>query len=216
MNCSSITRAFYDSRMRDKGWFATLILVQVATVAAMRCATTARPPASPQSLRVREIVVVDDRGVERVRISGHLPDAVVGGKVRPRGDVAAGVVLYDHSGQERGGYITFDRGNQVALTLDNLDGQTALFVAPPHDGSVLRMWRGNDEVAIRSDEDGPRIAAVQNGLLAFQQPPIAAPEKTSICAELRAARATMSDAQVMEYCRRAMPESACRACLEAK
>src|SRR5947209_5036273 len=58
---------------------------------------------APQSLRVSELVVVDPQGVERVRIGGDLPDAVINGKRIPRGEKVAGVMLYDGSGQERGG-----------------------------------------------------------------------------------------------------------------
>src|SRR5258706_16296766 len=116
--------------MQDKRWFFTLVATQLATIVAMRCATTTAAPQIPQSLRVRELVVVDDKGVERVRIGANLPDPVIRGKRVSRGDPATGVMLYDRTGQERGGYITFERGNQIALTLDNTDVQSALFVAP--------------------------------------------------------------------------------------
>ena len=53
---------------------------------------------APQSLRVSELVVVDPQGVERVRIGGDLPDAVINGKRIPRGEKVAGVMLYDGSG----------------------------------------------------------------------------------------------------------------------
>jgi hypothetical protein len=71
-------------------------------------------------------------------------------------------------------------------------------------------------MTLRSDEDGPRITAVENGAVAYQQPPIAAPEKTSACAELRAAKAKMDESEVLKYCRRAMPEESCRVCLGLK
>src|SRR4051812_12835677 len=70
-----------------------------------------------QSLRVSELVVVDPKGVERVRIGGDLPDAVINGKRVPRGEKAAGVLLYDGTGQERGGYVTFEPSSNIALTL---------------------------------------------------------------------------------------------------
>jgi hypothetical protein len=201
--------------MPDRKWFFTFILIQVMTVVAMHCATT-RDTAQPQSLRVRELVIVDDKGVERVRIGSNLPDPVIRGKRVSRGDSATGVMLYDRTGQERGGYITFQRGNQIALTLDNTDVQSALFVAPPEGGAALRLYHGNDELALRADEDGPHVTTIENGLVTYQQPPIVAPEKSSICSELRDARGKISDAEVMKYCRRAMTESACRACLDVK
>src|SRR5437764_13938485 len=126
--------------MQNKRWFFTLVATQLATVVAMRCATTTPAPVVPQSLRVRELVVVDDHGVERVRIGANLPDPVIRGKRVSRGDPATGVMLYDRTGQERGGYVTFERGNQIALTLDHTDVQSALFVAAPEGGAVLRLY----------------------------------------------------------------------------
>ncbi len=176
---------------------ATLLVVQVVVLVIVGCVTTAHSAAPPpQSLRVREIVVIDDKGVERVRIGSNLPDPVIRGKRVSRGDPATGVMLYDRTGQERGGYITFERGNQIALTLDNTDVQSALFVAPAEGGAALRLWHGKDELALRADEDGPRVTAVENGLVTYQQPPIAAPEKSSACVEFRGARGKASEALI--------------------
>ena len=196
-------------------WLVVSSLLQLITLGVVGCVTTSRATA-PQSLRVRELVVVDDKGVERVRIAANLPDPVIRGKRVSRGDPATGVMLYDKTGQERGGYVTFERGNEIALTLDNKDVQSALFVAPPEGGSVLRLWHGKDELTLRSDEDGARITAVEDGRVAYQEPAIAAPEKTSVCEELRGAKGKASDAQILEACRRAMTDAACRACLELK
>jgi hypothetical protein len=88
-----------------------------------------------QSLRVSELVVVDPKGVERVRIGGDIPDAVINGKRIPRGEKVAGVMLYDGSGQERGGYVTFEPSGNVGLTLDTKKRQTVLFAAGPDSGS---------------------------------------------------------------------------------
>src|SRR5262245_32016491 len=63
------------------------------------------PP--PSSMRLTELVIVDDNGVERARLGGNLPEAVIDGQTRSRGDKAAGLLLYDAKGQERGGYVTF-------------------------------------------------------------------------------------------------------------
>src|SRR5262249_734247 len=71
---------------------------------------------NPTSLKVSELVVVDPKGVERVRIGGDLPDATINGKRVPRGEKAAGVLLYDTTGQERSGYVTWESGN-VGLTI---------------------------------------------------------------------------------------------------
>jgi len=181
------------------------------------CAFTMRPspqqPATPQSLKVSELVVVDPKGVERVRISGDLPDATINGKRVPRGEKAAGVMLYDTTGQERGGYVTWESGN-VGLTLDTRKGQVALFAAGL-EGSALSMWHGKESVELRSDEDGSRISAVQDGRTVLQQPSNLKMASVT-CDDYRGVRARSSVEQAMTSCQRRFTESACRACLEQK
>jgi hypothetical protein len=108
----------------------------------------------PTSLRVTELVVLDSKGVERVRIGGELPDALIGGKKVPRGQKAAGVILYNGRGQERSGYVTFEPSGNVGLTLDSNKSQVAYFIAGRDSGSALQMWEGRDTIELRSDLEG--------------------------------------------------------------
>jgi hypothetical protein len=170
-------------------------------------------PATPQSLKVSELVVVDPKGVERVRIGGDLPDATINGKRVPRGEKAAGVLLYDTTGQERSGYVTWESGN-VGLTLGTRKGQVALFAAGL-EGSALSMWHGKDSIELRSDEDGSRITAVQDGRIVLQQPGTIK-MASGTCDDYRGVRARSSAEQAMSSCQRRFTESACRACLEQK
>lgn len=167
---------------------------------------------SPQSLRVSELVVVDPKGVERARIGGDLPDAVVNGKPIPRGEKAAGLLLYDGTGQERGGYVTFDPSNNIALTLDTKKQQVALFAAGPDSGSALNMRSGMNNINLRSDNDGARITLTKNGQLIQQQPEI---EKISsvTCQEYKDARAKYTKERVVRSCRQRFGEKACSSCL---
>ena len=61
-------------------------------------------------LKVGGIVIVDSLGIERVVIGAHLPDPNFsnGYRVAARGKLGSvsGVMLFDHEGQERGGYVT--------------------------------------------------------------------------------------------------------------
>jgi len=167
----------------------------------------------PQSLKVSELVVVDPKGVERVRIGGDLPDATINGKRVPRGEKVAGVLLYDTTGQERSGYVTWESGN-VGLTLDTRKSQVALFAAGL-EGSALNMWHGKDAVELRSDEDGSRITAVQDGRIASQEPSTI--KISSIgCDEYRAIRAKRSLERAMSVCQQRFTERACRACFDQK
>ena len=196
-------------RLSVGGWLLTF---GVMGVSAWTWQARTQQPGVPPPLRVSELVVVDAKGVERVRVGGDLPDAIVGGKRVPRGEKAAGVLLYDGAGQERGGYVTFEPSGNVGLTLDTRRGQAAYFVAGPDGGSALQLWHGGDLVELRSDGDGSRLTATRAGQVVSQEPPV---EKMSAdtCEAYRGARARVSPEQVMRDCRRRFSDQPCRACL---
>ena len=196
-------------RISIGGW----IVLGVVAVCAFKIQSKALQTTSPTSLRVSELVVVDSKGVERVRVGGDLPDAVYNGKRAPRGSKAAGVLLYDSLGRERGGYVTWEAEN-VGLTLDTPKMQVGMFVAG-QEGSALQMRYGQDSIELRSDEDGSRITAVQNGRVVAQQPNTVrmAP---GTCDAYRGARARVSAEQVMRDCQRRFTDEICRACLDQK
>ncbi len=196
-------------RLSVCGWLLTFGLM---VMSAWTWQSQAQQPGTPASLRVSELVVVDPKGVERVRIGGDLPDAVIGGKRVPRGEKAAGVLLYDGAGQERSGYVTFEPSGNVGLTLDTRRGQVALFVAGPDTGSALQLWHGRDVVELRSDDNGSRLTAVKDGEVVSQEPPVGK-ISTGTCEAYRSARSRVSAEQVMRDCRRRFNEAACRACL---
>lgn len=182
------------------------------TIAVISCTTAA--PRTPAPLRVTELVVVDSAGVERVRIGGDLPDAIIGGKKVPRGEKAAGLLLYDGSGQERGGYVTFEPSGNVALTLDTRKGQVALLAAGPDEGAAIQLWHGRDVVDLRSDSDGSRFTAAKGGQVVFQEPAVAA-MSAGTCGAYKEARSRVSEEQVRRDCRRRFTEEPCRVCLES-
>lgn len=124
-------------------------------------------------LRVTELVVVDRAGTERVRLSGDLPDAVIDGRRIDRGGAAAGVMLYDRTGQERGGYVTLDQGDNIVLTLDGRRGQNALFVAGPDGSTSLQLWHGEQALDLRADANGARLSHSAGGRMQLQLPRIA-------------------------------------------
>jgi hypothetical protein len=196
-------------RLSVCGWLLSFGLM---TVSAWTWQSRTPQPAAPTSLRVSELVVVDPKGAERVRIGGDLPDAVIGGKPVPRGEKAAGVLLYDGTGQERSGYVTFEPSGNVGLTLDTRRGQVAYFVAGPDSGSALQLWHGRDLIEIRSDEDGSRLTAAQAGQVVSQQPTVSK-MSAGTCEAYKGARSRVPREQVMRDCRRRFSDAACRACL---
>ena len=193
-------------------WLLTLIGLWLFTFGVIAVSAWTWPTQTPAALRASELVIVDSKGVERVRIGGDLPDPLINGKRVPRGEKAAGVLLYDGSGQERSGYVTFEPSGNVGLTLDTRKHQVAYFVAGPDSGSALQMWHGPDIIELRSDENGSRVTAVKDRQVVIQEPAISK-MSAETCEAYRSARARVSKEQVMRDCRRRFTEAACTPCL---
>jgi hypothetical protein len=214
-SCRNVTRL--ELRLRILIGINTVLGAGMLAAALVSCRTTTPSRRSePRSLTVSEINVVDRSGVVRLRLSGDVPDAVIDGKRIPRGQHAAGVILYDDTGQERGGYVTFSPSRNVALTLDNRGaaGQTAILAAGPDGGSGLTLSHGSDAVDLRVDDDlGPSIHVMKSQAVAFHVPELGGFEATPVCAELRGAIKSSSRDKVLAWCRSRLPENACVACL---
>ncbi len=213
---------------RSNGRLRRMLALNAAIVLVMMClglvafADRSGPHAAmdADSLRVRELVVVDSNGVPRVRLGTSLPDAVIGGRRVPRGDAAAGVMLYDRTGQERGGYVTFDNSGSIAMTLDTRKGQVALFTADAEGGAAARLWRGVDWVEMRAASDGTRFSVGHNNRVVVQEPPMTKEEAAAACGDLKAEVAQVKppppDSVVLAACRQHIPDSLCRKCLQRR
>jgi hypothetical protein len=200
-------------RLSVCGW---LLTVGVMIFSSQIWRSQAQQTTTPASMRVSELVVVDSKGVERVRIGGDLPDAIIGGKRVPRGQQAAGVVLYDATGGERSGYVTFEPSGNVGLTLDSRKEQVVSFIAAPDDAaSMLQLRNGKDMIELRSDDEGSRLTAVKAGQVVSQEPLIKR-MSTDMCGAYRDARSRVSAEQVMRDCRQRFTQTACQACLDKR
>lgn len=73
----------------------------------------------PDTLRLRQLSIVDANGVERVRIGAPLPEPLMLGKRVPRDGSLSGILLFDAEGTERTGYATGDSYPNVIFTLDS-------------------------------------------------------------------------------------------------
>lgn len=176
----------------------------------------------PDELRLRTVSIVDEHGIERVRIGGQLPDAIVNGKRVPRGDQAAGVLIYDDAGQERGGYVTFNRSRNAVLTLDTRKGMVVLLAADSSDGAALRLWGADfsDWLDLRASSAGAHLTVGRENNVILQEPPLEDAEVAAFCGELkgelRQLKVQPPAQEVLRACQQRMPAAACRKCLELR
>ena len=138
-----------------------LLLGGLASAAAT--ALSVQAPRPGDVLTVRGLVVVDDKGVERVRIGAPLPDPVVNGRRVPRQGVVSGMLIYDADGDERGGYVTEEHGDAM-LTLDAKGRQQTIFIANRDGGANLSVWSGNNR-----NDNYVSVQAVPNPLIEIKQ-----------------------------------------------
>ena len=191
--------------------FALIILLVVGVVGELTRAVHAQPKDGSETMVLRELTIMDSHGVVRARLGGDLPDA---NKEVPRGSRVAGLLLYDQTGQERGGYVTFEPSGHVGLTLDNKGVMAAEFVASPDLGAAIRLHTADDAVELRVDEDGPSIHAMRHRSVAFHEPPVENPKATELCKGLLKEKGQSSMEQLWNVCRGRSSEAACQACLK--
>jgi hypothetical protein len=165
------------------------------------------------TLRVRMLEIVDAKGTVRVRVGSDLPEAIIDGKSVSRGgEQVSGVMLYDGTGQERGGYVTFEPSGNIGLTLDTRKQQVALFAAGPENGATLRLWDGADAIELRADTDGTRLTSVVDGAVALQLPGIAK-IGAEACTAYREAARQVPMTEVRKACSGRFADELCQQCL---
>lgn len=100
--------------------------------------------AQPESLTVKRLAVVDQKGTERVVISAPLPELMINGKREKRDSPVSGMLIFDPKGNERGGYVTSDGADLAALlTLDSENDQ--VFTAYANADSGATVWVTNEK-----------------------------------------------------------------------
>lgn len=175
---SQIKRAISKLKWQNRRltWgFRILLLLWIATLSAFAVIknTSAETSMAPDSvLRVRGLIVVDEKGTERVRIGAPLPDPLLLGKRLKRDGSISGILLMDGEGNERSGYFTSDEPGTVALTLDTVQGQTAQFLANDDYGANLQM-RDQDHghsVELYAVGNAPNLIITRAGKPLFQLP----------------------------------------------
>lgn len=132
---------------------------------------TLRSLQNPQMLRVRQLVVVDEHGTERVIIGAPLPDPMILGKRHRRDGPVSGMIIADSTGTERGGYVTSDQGGNALLTLDGQGFQTVLLLAEADGSTTFRIWDRNKGSVTMGVLGNPFLNLMQNGAPVFIAPP---------------------------------------------
>jgi hypothetical protein len=212
-----------ESRVRLMVGINLLILAGIgaAVLSGFSVFRTPPMPLVADSISVQELRVVDASGVVRVRLSANMPDAVIRGRRVHRPQPAAGVMLYDDLGQERGGYVTFTPSRSIALTLDTRQSQVASLEADSSGGAALGLFQENDRLEVRADKAaGTGLFVWKNGGLTLQSPPISDSEEAKVCTdmknELAAAQARsnrqLDRARILASCRLHMSDNGCRKC----
>ena len=111
----------------------------------------------PDTLRLRQLSIVDANDVERVRIGAPLPEPTILGKRYHRDGPISGILLFDAEGNERTGYATSDDYPNVIFTLDSMATQHVLFMAEPQGSPTLMMWDQKGALRFFVDEGQPHI-----------------------------------------------------------
>jgi hypothetical protein len=154
----------------------TVILGSVVMCLCLGNVRLARASSTPDVLRIRELVIVDDNGIERVIVGAPLPGQWENGRVNTRRVVRpfkqAGILIFDKDGVERGGYVTEDTHDSALLTLDDKKRQEVLLVTGAEPTSSFRMWTANDSLELRVDPDlnGPSLHMIRDGKTVLEQP----------------------------------------------
>lgn len=147
------------------GWLMSL------TVGLFAFLSIRNNPPTPDVLRVRGLVVVDEKGTDRIWIGAPVPDPSILGWRHPRGEMS-GIILLDEEGNERSGYVTTNGYANVMLTLDSIAKQHVLFMAEPHGSPTLWMWGDSrkDDFQVSVDSQAPRLRLTQKGKAIFRIP----------------------------------------------
>ena len=116
-----------------------------------------------------------------------MPDPVINGRRIHRLTDAAGIMLYDDLGQERGGYVTFAPDRSIAITLSvPRRGQVAHIGADSMGGATIGLWEGNDRVELRADKNGGQgLFVFKGGKMVLQQPQLTRDEEDKFCQEIK-------------------------------
>ena len=127
-------------------------------------------PVEAQDLRLRSLTIVDEKGTPRLVLGAPLPEPKYGKRPKP----AAGVLIFDETGAERGGYVTsYGKDAEAYLTLDNAaGGQAAMLLANAQRGATLVVMNTDgDAIGMTTAFARPVFQMSERKKVFFKQPP---------------------------------------------
>jgi hypothetical protein len=127
-------------------------------------------PAEARDLRLRSLTIVDENGTARLVLGAPLPEPKYGKRPKP----AAGVLIFDETGAERGGYVTSDgKDAEAYFTLDNAaGGQAAMLLANAQKGATLVVMNADgDAIGMTTAFPRPVFQMSERKKVIFKQPP---------------------------------------------
>lgn len=140
------------------GWLLTSAVFLLAAWAPSQAARSRK--GETDVLRVRQLVIVDDKGTERVVI-GPVPDPQVRGKRLKRRSPATGLQVNDGSGNERAGLAILDDGSAVVGIDDEAGRERAHLYFMPGRGAglLLQGAKGKEAVSLSVHSQGEQSAS---------------------------------------------------------
>jgi hypothetical protein len=122
--------------------------------------SSVRAEQAATSLRVKNLDILDDAGVTRMRIAARLPDAMNGGKTHHRRSLAGGIQLNNDKGDEVGGLMMLADGT-LTFCFDSPTAEAdCMYVMPSGErGFWVGDDKGKDRVQLILKQDKTRIEA---------------------------------------------------------
>jgi hypothetical protein len=124
------------------GWLLTVFVLLLSTCTRETKAAQ-ESNAQRDVLRVHQLVVVDEKGIDRIVI-GPVPDPQMMGKRVKRRVPATGIQLNDKSGNERAGIALLDDGSAVVGIDDQSGRERAHLYFIPTRGAGLLLQDGKE------------------------------------------------------------------------
>jgi len=151
MNATRLTRWL---KLAIYGWLLTVFVLLLS-------AWTWEAKTTPKDvLRVHQLVIADEKGIDRIVI-GPVPDPQMMGKRVKRRVPGTGIQLNDESGNERAGIALLDDGSAV-VGIDDQSGKERAhlyFIPTRGAGLLLQDGKETEKISLLIPSEGGQLAS---------------------------------------------------------